>query len=102
MAKITYFLHAIKLESVHRAVAQPCVDQIRHNIIIIIIIIMSASHVKIVPLLDVHQMLMFFARDVDVFGAGNILLNHLLCHNNNNNYDYYLDMELAHKEVRIN
>jgi hypothetical protein len=36
---------------------------------------MSAPRVKIVPLLDVHQLLMLFARDVDVFGTGHILLN---------------------------
>jgi hypothetical protein len=38
----------------------------------------SAPRVKIVPLLDVHQLLMLFFRDVDVFGATNVLLNHIL------------------------
>jgi hypothetical protein len=31
MAMLMYCWHALKLESFHRAVAQPCVDQIRHN-----------------------------------------------------------------------
>jgi hypothetical protein len=32
MAMIMYCWQAIKLEGVHRAIAQPCVDQIRQNI----------------------------------------------------------------------
>jgi hypothetical protein len=32
MAVIMYCWHAIKLEGIHRAVARPCVDQIRHII----------------------------------------------------------------------
>jgi hypothetical protein len=32
MAMIMYCWHALKLEGVYRAVAQPCVDQMRHNI----------------------------------------------------------------------
>jgi hypothetical protein len=32
MAMLMYCWHALKLEGVHRAVAQPCVDQIRHSI----------------------------------------------------------------------
>jgi hypothetical protein len=32
MAMIMSCWHALKLEGVHLAVAQPCVDQIRHNI----------------------------------------------------------------------
>jgi hypothetical protein len=39
---------------------------------------MSARGEKIVPLLDVHQLLMLFCRDVDVFGARNVLLSRLL------------------------
>jgi hypothetical protein len=32
MAMIIYCWHAIKLEGVHRAVVQQCLEQIRHNI----------------------------------------------------------------------
>jgi hypothetical protein len=32
MAMLMYRWHALKLEGVHRAVAQPCVDEIRHSI----------------------------------------------------------------------
>jgi hypothetical protein len=40
----------------------------------------SARHVKIVPLLDVHQLLRgnFVCRDLDVFGAGNVRIKHFL------------------------
>jgi hypothetical protein len=34
MAMIMYCWHAVKLEGVDRAVAQPCVEHIRHNIVV--------------------------------------------------------------------
>jgi hypothetical protein len=38
----------------------------------------SAPYVKIVPLLDAHKLLNIVCRVVDVFGAKNISLNHIL------------------------
>jgi hypothetical protein len=60
---------------------------------------MSAPRVKIVPLLDAHQLLMLFAETLMYSEPGTYssIFFKICYNNNNNNYYYYLDVDLAHK-----